>query len=113
MTLTQAYLLLGVAIAGEIIATGSLKATEGFTKWAPSLISVAAIIVCMYTMSHVMRILPIGITYATWSGVGIVALSLWGIYKYKQIPNIPTIIGLSLIVIGVTIVHLMNDIDVK
>ena len=108
MTLTQAYLLLAVAIAGEIIATGSLKATEGFTKWAPSLISVAAIIVCMYTMSHVMRILPIGITYATWSGVGIVALSLWGIYKYKQIPNIPTIVGLLFIIVGVIIVNTMN-----
>ena len=88
MTLTQAYVLLGVAIAGEIIATGSLKATEGFTKWMPSLISVFAICICMYTMSHVMKILPIGITYATWSGVGIVALSLIGIFKYKQIPNL-------------------------
>ena len=88
MTLTQAYILLAVAIAGEIIATGSLKATEGFTKWIPSLISVFAIAICMFTMSHVMKILPIGITYATWSGVGIVALSLIGIFKYKQIPNL-------------------------
>ena len=63
----------------------------------------------MYTMSHVMKILPIGITYATWSGVGIVALSLLGIFKYKQIPNIPTIIGLALIIIGVFIVNTMNS----
>ena len=63
----------------------------------------------MYTMSHVMRVLPIGITYATWSGVGIVALSLWGIYKYKQIPNIPTIIGLLFIIIGVIIVNTMKS----
>ena len=60
-------------------------------------------------MSHVMKILPIGITYATWSGVGIVALSLLGIFKYKQIPNIPTIIGLALIIIGVFIVNTMNS----
>ena len=60
-------------------------------------------------MSHVMRVLPIGITYATWSGVGIVALSLLGIFKYKQIPNIPTIIGLALIIIGVFIVNTMNS----
>ena len=60
-------------------------------------------------MSHVMRILPIGITYATWSGVGIVALSLWGIYKYKQIPNIPTIVGLLFIIVGVIIVNTMNS----
>ena len=109
MTLTQAYILLGVAIAGEIISTGTLKATEGFTKWIPSLICIFAIIICMYTMSHVMKILPIGITYATWSGVGIVALSLIGFFKYKQIPNIPTIVGLLLIIIGVVIVNTMNS----
>ena len=69
MTLTQAYILLAVAIAGEIISTGTLKATDGFTKWIPSLICILAIAICMYTMSHAMKILPIGITYATWSGV--------------------------------------------
>jgi|TARA_B110000444_G_scaffold256984_1_gene294520 small multidrug resistance pump len=109
MNLTHAYLLLAVAIAGEIIATGSLKATDGFTKWAPSLVSILAISICMYTMSHVMKVLPIGITYATWSGVGIVAISLVGIFKYKQIPNIPTTIGLLFIVIGVIIVNTMNS----
>ncbi|MDC0043349.1 MAG: QacE family quaternary ammonium compound efflux SMR transporter [Candidatus Pelagibacter sp. TMED253] len=109
MTLTQAYILLGVAIAGEIIATGSLKATDGFTKWTPSLISILAISICMFTMSHVVKILPIGITYATWSGVGIVALSLIGIFKYKQIPNLATIIGLFFIIIGVIIVNTMNN----
>ena len=58
-------------------------------------------------MSHVMKILPVGITYATWSGVGIVALTLIGIFKYKQIPNLATIFGLTLIVIGVIIVNVM------
>ena len=109
MTLTQAYVLLAVAIAGETISTGTLKATDGFTKWVPSLICVLAIATCMYTLSHAMKILPIGITYATWSGVGIVALSLIGVFKYKQIPNLATIIGLVLIVIGVIIVNTMND----
>jgi len=108
MTLTQAYVLLGVAIAGEIISTGSLKATDGFTKWVPSLICYF-ICICMFTMSHVMKVLPIGITYATWSGVGIVALSLFGIFKYKQIPNFATAIGLLFIIIGVIIVNTMND----
>jgi len=109
MTLTQAYILLGVAVAGEIIATGSLKATDGFTKWEPSLLSILSISICMYTMSHVMKILPIGITYATWSGLGIVALSLIGIFKYKQIPNLATAIGLLFIIIGVVIVNTMNN----
>ena len=109
MTLTQAYILLAVAIAGEIISTGTLKATDGFTKWIPSLICILAIAICMYTMSHAMKILPIGITYATWSGFGIVDLSLIGIIKYKQIPNLATTIGLILIIIGVVIVNTMND----
>ena len=110
MSLTQAYILLAISIILEITATGYLKATEGFTRWIPSLISVVAISGCMFFMSHVMKILPVGITYATWSGVGIVALTLIGIIKYKQIPNLATLFGLSLIVIGVIIVNLMNDI---
>jgi small multidrug resistance pump len=109
MTLTQAYILLIVSILLEITATGSLKATEGFTRWIPSFISVIAISGCMFLMSHVMKILPVGVTYATWSGVGIVALTLIGIIKYKQIPNLATIFGLALIVIGVVIVNFMND----
>jgi small multidrug resistance pump len=109
MTLTHAYILLVIAIAGEIISTGTLKATEGFTKWIPSMICILAISICMYTMSHAMKILPIGITYATWSGVGIVALSLIGVFKYKQIPNFATIVGLILIIVGVVIVNTMND----
>ena len=109
MTLTQAYFLLIVSILLEITATGSLKATEGFTRWIPSLISIVSISGCMFFMSHVMKVLPVGLTYATWSGVGIVALTLIGIIKYKQIPNFATIFGLSLIVIGVVIVNIMND----
>ena len=113
MTLTQAYILLIVAIILEITATGSLKATEGFTRWIPSFISVIAISGCMFLMSHVMKILPVGITYATWSGVGIVALTLVGIIKYKQIPNFATIFGLVLIVVGVIIVNVMNNTNVE
>ena len=64
-------------------------------------------------MSHSMKLIPVGITYATWSGLGIVAITIIAVFKYKQIPNIPTIIGLGLIIIGVTIVNLMNDINVK
>ena len=109
MTLTQAYILLIISILLEITATGTLKATEGFTRWIPSLISVVAISLCMFLMSHVMKTIPMGITYATWSGIGIVALTLIGVIKYKQIPNLATIFGLTLIVIGVVIVNAMNN----
>ena len=66
-----------------------------------------------YLMSHVVSFIPVGITYATWSGLGIAAITVVGILKYNQIPNIPTIIGLILIMVGVIIVNTMNDIQVK
>jgi|TARA_B100001079_G_C15949163_1_gene314151 small multidrug resistance pump len=113
MNLTQAYIFLVVAILLEITATSFLKDTQGFTKWIPSLVCIIAVSICMYLMSHVMKIVPVGITYATWSGLGIVAITIIGIIKYKQVPNLATIFGLSLIVIGVAIVNLMNDIKVE
>jgi small multidrug resistance pump len=66
----------------------------------------------MYLMSHVMKVLPVGITYATWSGVGIVALTLIGIIKYKQVPNLATIFGLALVVVGVVIINVMNNTNI-
>ena len=113
MNLTYAYIFLALGIGFELISTSFLKDTYGFTKLYPSLIVVIALCICLFLMSHTMKFIPVGIVYATWAGLGIVGITIVAIIKYKQIPNIPTIIGLSLIVIGVTVVHLMNDIDVK
>ena len=113
MNLTYAYIFLVLAIAFEVLSTSLLKDTNGFTNLYPSLIVIVALCICLFLMSHSMRFIPVGIVYATWAGLGIVAIAVIGVIKYKQIPNIPTIIGLGLIVIGVTIVNLMNDIDVK
>ena len=60
-----------------------------------------------------MKLIPVGIVYASWAGLGIVAITIIAVIKYKQIPNIPTMIGIAFIVIGVVVVNLMNDIDVK
>ena len=113
MNLTYAYILTFVAIISEVIGTTFLKDTAVFTKFYSSFISVSAFCICLYLMSHIMKVIPVGITYATWSGLGIVAVTIIAIFKYKQIPNIPTIIGLGLIVVGVVIVNLMNDMDIK
>ena len=113
MNLTYAYVFLVFAIAFEVLATSFLQDTNGFTSFYPSLIDVSALCVCLYLMSHTMKFIPVGIVYASWAGLGIVGITIIAVIKYKQIPNIPTIIGLSLIVIGVAVVHLMNDIDVK
>ena len=113
MTITYAYIFLAVAIIMEVIGTSFLKDTNGFTRLYPSLIVIIALCICLFLMSHTMKFIPVGIVYASWAGLGIVGITIIAVIKYKQIPNIPTIIGLALIVIGVAVVHLMNDIDVK
>jgi len=112
MNLSYAYIFLGIAIILEITGTSFVKDTEGFTRWIPTIICLVTICFSYYLMSHVVSYVPIGITYATWSGLGITAITIIGIFKYKQIPNLATIIGLSLIIIGVVIVNLMNNIKV-
>ena len=113
MNLTYAYIFLAFAIVLEITGTSFVKDTAGFTRWIPSIICLSTICFSYYLMSHVVSFVPVGITYATWSGLGIIALTLIGIYKYNQVPNIPTIIGLVLIIVGVVVVSTMNDIEVR
>ena len=110
MNLTYAYIFLALGIAFELISNSFLKDTNGFTNFYPSLIVVTSLCICVYLLAHTMKLIPVGIVYATWAGLGIVAIKIIAVIKYKQIPNKPTIIGLSFIVIGVVIVHLMNDI---
>ena len=113
MNLTYAYIFLAFAIVLEIIGTSFVKDTAGFTRWVPSMICLGTICFSYYLMSHAVGLVPLGIAYATWSGLGIIALTIVGIYKYNQVPNTPTIIGLTLIVVGVIIVNTMSDIEVK
>ena len=113
MNLTYAYIFLGFAIVLEITGTSIVKDTVGFTRWLPSIICLITICFSYYLMSHVVGFIPVGITYATWSGLGIAAITIIGVFKYNQIPNIPTIIGLTLIIIGVVIINTMHNIQVK
>ena len=113
MNLTYAYIFLVMAIIFELVSTSFLKDTNGFTRLYPSVIVIVALCVCLYLISHAMKVIPVGIVYASWAGLGIVGITIIASIKYNQIPNIPTIIGLALIVVGVIIVHLMNDIKVN
>ena len=113
MNITYAYIFLAFAIVLEITGTSFVKDTAGFTRWVPSIICLASICFSYYLMSHVVSFIPVGITYATWSGLGIAAITIIGVIKYNQIPNIPTIIGLVLITVGVIIISTMNDIEVR
>ena len=113
MNLTYAYIFLILAIAFEVLSTSFLKDTNGFTRLYPSLVVIVSLCICLFLMSHSMKFIPVGIVYASWAGLGIVAITIIAVLKYNQMPNIPTMIGIALIVIGVVVVNLMNDIDVK
>ena len=102
------YLYLFIAIIAEVTATSALKASEEFTKLYPSLIVVVGYGVAFYFMTLVLRVIPIGITYAVWSGLGIVLVTIVGIFLYKQIPDTPAIIGMGLIVSGVVVINVFS-----
>lgn len=105
---TSSYLLLGLAIAAEVLGTSALKASDGFTRLAPSLITVVAYGVSFYFLSLTLKSMPIGIAYAVWSGVGIVLISAIGWLLYGQRLDAPALIGLGLIVAGVLVVNLFS-----
>ncbi len=104
----MAYLYLTIAIIAEVAATSALKASAEFTRWLPSLIVVVGYGIAFYCMTLVLRTIPVGITYAIWSGVGIVLVALVGAVLYKQIPDWPAIIGMGLIIAGVVVIHLFS-----
>lgn len=103
-----AYLYLGVAIIAEVIATTALRASEGFTQLWPSTISIAGYVVAFYFLSLTLRTMPVGVAYAIWSGVGIVLISLAGWLIYKQLLDLPAIIGMGLIMAGVIVINLFS-----
>lgn len=103
------YLFLSIAIFAEVIATSALKASETFTQLVPSIIAVIGYIIAFYFMSLVIKVMPIGITYAIWSGAGIVLLAIIGVIVYGQRLDLAAIIGMGLIVLGVMVIHLFSD----
>ena len=104
----MAYLYLSIAILAEVAATSALKASAEFTKLIPSLIVVTGYIVAFYFMTLVLWYIPVGITYAVWAGVGIVLVVIVGAILYGQIPDIPAVIGMGLIISGVVVIHVFS-----
>jgi small multidrug resistance pump len=104
----MAYFYLALAIIAEVIATSSLKASAEFTKLFPSLIVVTGYGIAFYLLTIVLRSIPVGITYAIWSGVGIILVAVVGAILYKQVPDLPAMIGMALIVTGVVIIHVFS-----
>jgi small multidrug resistance pump len=103
-----AYIILIVAVVLGTAANGFAKGAQGFTVLIPSILTAITIVGCMYTLSLVMKTIPVGITYASFAGLCIVATTIVGMYTFNQMPNLYAIIGLALIVVGVLIVNLLG-----
>ncbi|WP_138475091.1 DMT family transporter [Dyadobacter bucti] len=105
------WIFLLIAIVSETIATSALKSSEGFSKVLPGIVVVAGYAVAFYFLSLTLKTIPVGIAYAIWSGVGIVLITMVGIIIYKQIPDLPGIIGILLIISGVIVINVFSKIS--
>ena len=108
MNSISAYIFLSLAIIFGIASNSYLKMTDGFTKLTPSIICSILIVLCIFFLAKAMTTIPVGFTYATYGGLTITAVTIFGFVKYNQLPNIYGIIGIALIVIGVVIVNLLG-----
>jgi len=99
---------LAIAIVSEVIATSALNATQGFTRWLPSLIVVVGYAAAFYFLSLTLRAIPLGIAYAVWSGAGVALIALIGWAVYRQPLDLPALIGIGLIVAGVVVLNLFS-----
>jgi len=108
MSNISAYIILIIAVVLGTAANGFAKSAQGFTLLIPSIITAITIVGCMYTLSLVMKTIPVGVTYASFAGLCIIATTFVGIYKFNQMPDLYTILGLALIVSGVLIVNLLG-----
>ena len=110
ISLFSGYIYLVLAIVTGIVSNGFLKTTEGFTKLNPTIFCLTSIIVCLFCISKAMTIIPVGFTYATYGALTITAVTLFGIFKYNQTPNIYGTIGLILIIVGVILLNFFGKV---
>ena len=108
MSNISAYIILIIAVVLGTASNGFAKGAQGFTLLIPSIMTAITIVLCMYSLSLVMKVVPVGITYASFAGLCIVATVLVGVFKFNQIPNLYTIVGLGLIIVGVLMVNLIG-----
>jgi len=109
MNMTTSYLFLILAVFLGVTSNSFAKSAEGFTILFPTIVTAITIVSCMYALSMVMKTIPMGITYASFAGLAIIATVAVGIIKYSQIPNLYTIIGLCFIIVGVLMVNLLGN----
>jgi|TARA_B100001758_G_scaffold234292_1_gene233344 small multidrug resistance pump len=109
MSNITAYIILIIAVILGTASNGFAKGAQGFSLLIPSILTAITIVGCMYTLSIVMKTIPVGITYASFAGLCIIATTIVGVYKFNQIPDLYTIIGLVFIIVGVLMVNLLGS----
>lgn len=102
------YLMLILAVVAEVVATSALKASAGFTKPLPSFLVVVGYALAFYLLGRVLTVVPVGVAYAIWAGLGIVLVSLVGMLMFKERPDAPAVIGIGLIVAGVVVLQVFS-----
>ena len=107
------WVYLGLAILSEVIATASLKSTEGFTKFWPSVLVLVGYSAAFYFLSLTLDTIPIGVAYAIWSGVGVAAITIVSILIFDQKIDFAALVGIFLIVLGVIILRVYSNISVE
>ena len=103
-----AYIILIIAVILGTASNGFAKGAQGFTLILPSMITAITIVACMFALSIVMKTIPVGVTYASFAGLCIIATTIVGIYKFNQMPDLYTIVGLCFIITGVLMVNLLG-----
>ncbi len=109
MNLATSYAFLILAVILGVTSNSFAKTAEGFTLLLPSIITAITIVSCMYALSMVMKNIPMGITYASFAGLTIISTVIVGVIRFNQMPNLYSMIGLCLIIIGVLMVNLLGN----
>ena len=109
MNLATSYAFLTLAVLLGVTSNSFAKSSEGFTLLIPSIITAITIVLCMYALSMVMKNIPMGITYASFAGLTIISTVIVGVIRFNQMPNLYSMIGLGLIIIGVLMVNLLGN----
>ncbi len=104
----KAYLMLFIAVLFETIGTTALQASQQFTKLVPSVIVVIGYAAAFYFMAQTLKYLPVGITYAIWSGLGIVLIAVIGYVVFQQKLDLPAVLGMGLILLGILVINLFS-----
>lgn len=104
------YLALGLAIVAEVIATAALKASDSFTRWWPSVITVVGYMTSFWLLSITLRTVPVGVAYAIWSGLGIVLITTVAWLLFGQRIDLPAVLGMGLIVAGVVVLNVFSKV---